>query len=212
VETNRVFIVGGGPSVSKFNLAQLTNEKTICINQAVFDTPNPDYLISCDYTFVNKVKRQRIQSLNCTRIFVAQFINHVVQDVAARIVDTKLNIIYDLSCFDVIIKARNRSGIGSNFRDFRTGGNSGYCGLQLAILLGFKQIVLVGFDLTMEKNRTHYHNVYTTDPQKFTNRLDSYYHEFSTGLISLKSSHPEISVTTAYPGRLNNIIPVSNYG
>ncbi len=211
MDRDTVFVVGGGPSLSKINFSKLSSLHTICINQAVLDTPNPDYLITCDYTFLRKVDINKIRSLSCSKFFVANFIGPDLQEKNGQIIDTRCHILYDLSPFDVIIKARERSGLGGTFRDFRSGGCSGYCGFQLAFLLGYRNIVLLGIDLQTEGLLTHYHRKYTTEVSRFKKCLDSYYVEFEKGIAQLKSSHPEINVCTGTPSRLNNIIPLVQF-
>lgn len=210
VDRDTVFVVGGGPSLSSFNLSKLSNYHTICINQSVFDIPNPDYLITCDYTFLIKLGKERLSTLSCTRVFVANFIGEALKETGGKIIDPHCNLFYDLSSFDTIIKARNRSGIGGTFRDFRSGGNSGYCGFQLAVLLGYKKIVFVGIDLTIVGRKTHYHSVYTTELTLFKRRLDTYYAEFKHGIDQVKRDFPNIKMSTGTPGRLQELLPLES--
>ena len=209
IRRDRVFVLGGGPSLSTFNFSKLKNEDTICSNQAVFDVPSPDYFITCDYMFVKRTKAVKLDQLNCTMVFVANFIDGVIQDVKGKIVDIEKNYSYDLCQFDMIIKCRKRSGMGLTFKDFRSGRNSGYCGLQLAVLLGYRKIYLLGMDFVVVRKRTHYHNKYMVDPEKFSKKLHAYYNEFVSGLEQLKRMRPEVDIISMSEiSKLNGIIPV----
>jgi len=205
----KVFVIGGGPSLEQFDLSLLEKEDTICVNQAVFDVPNPTYLITCDYTFLHKVGRQRVANSPAKKIFVAQFIGDTLQDIDSQIVDTQHNMVYDLSPFDQIIRAKTRSGLGLTFSDFRSGGNSGYCGLQLAVLPGYREIRLLGFDLGLKGRRTHYHDAYRSSPEKFQKKLDAYLKEFIIGIEQLGKEMPEVEIYSSSPfSRLNDYIPM----
>ena len=51
VERNRVFIIGGGPSVKDVNLDLLKDEDTICVNASINNVINPTYFITMDYSY-----------------------------------------------------------------------------------------------------------------------------------------------------------------
>ena len=145
--SDEIFIVAGGPSVSSFDLTRLKDKCTLAINKSVLFVPEPNYFITVDYTFLKKIDRVAFDKLDCAKFFVADFSFPFIVMVDGHPVDTRWNLIYDLHEFDYLIKAKNQKGFGYTIEDFRTGINSGYCALQLAIILGFKTIYLLGFDL-----------------------------------------------------------------
>lgn len=202
---NSVFLVGGGPSLSNFNFSLLQDRWTIVVNKAIVDVPNPDYFITTDFLFSRK--NINIKPINTAKIFVAAMYFNFMEEQDGRIIDTKHQLIYDLSNFDMIIKSRKVDGFGYTFKDFRTGLNSGYCALQLAILLGYKTIYLLGYDMCMsDNNRTHYHRCYTTRIDKFSGLLEIYYQYFVSGLQQLKQETDIQVISLSDKSRLNNII------
>jgi len=202
------FVVGGGSSLKNFDFSLLANQDSIVTNKAIFDTPNPKYFITVDYTFLRKIDLKKFKSIKTTKIFVAGFHHFYIRESRGQIVDTRYNLVYDLSPFNIIIKSNKAEGIGPSFDEFRTGLNSGYCALQLAIILGYKEIVLLGIDLNITKNTTHYHNGYKGSAVSFERKLEEYYHYFQDGLRQIELGYPDIKVIScSLESRLNGIIP-----
>lgn len=201
-----VFIVGGGPSLRNFNFSSLTDKCTITVNKSVFHVPNPNYFISVDYTFLGKVTRKVFHAIPARKFFVADFSHPFLQEINKKITDTRFNLKYNLHDYNVLIRAQNQEGIGYTFEDFRTGRNSGFCAFQLAIILGFKRIYLLGIDLNKQSS-THYHEGYGERAATFNPKLDEYYDYFEMGLEQLKQERPDIHVfSCSLDSRLNDII------
>lgn len=202
------FIIGGGPSLKGFPFDKLHSKDTIVVNKSIFDVPNPNYFISVDYTFLKKIRKKidRFREIETTKVFVADFHFVYLKERDGRIVDTRFNLVYDLKDFDVIIKARKVGGIGYTFGDFRTGLNTGYCALQLAVILGYRKIYLLGIDLNREEV-THYHGGYGEGLDDFNAKLGMYMDHFRLGLQQLKSERPDIEVVSGSSvSQLNKII------
>lgn len=204
----RVFLVGGGYSLQGFNFSRLRNEDTIVVNKSIFDVPSPNYFITVDYTFLRKININQFKLIKTTKVFVADFSYSFLKERNGQIVDMrKSNFIYDLNVFNLIIKSYKAEGIGYSFGDFRTGLNSGYCALQLAVVLGYKEIILLGFDLNIS-DATHYHKGYGEGKDSFKQKLEKYYNYFGMGLGLLTSSNRGIKVySCSSNSKLNNIIP-----
>lgn len=166
-QKDRVFLVGSGPSLNNFNFKILKNEDTICVNSSVFDVPKPNFFITKDYFFLLKYLTSCLQSKNdavkiwdrTVKIFVACYAGGSLQDIDDKIVDVQNEINYDLCPVDWIIKNDKQRGISLSLNDFRCGIDSGYGALQLAIILGYREIYLMGYDMRVQ-GRTHYHNRY----------------------------------------------------
>jgi len=138
---------------------------------------------------------------------VADFHFPFLKEQNGQIVDTRTDLIYYLDVFDKVIKSYKAAGIGYSFDDFRTGLNSGYCALQLAVILGYREIYLLGFDLNVDRI-THYHGGYGEEKDSFKHKLETYYNYFAIGLGLLVSSNRGINVYSCSPmSRLNQIIP-----
>lgn len=181
-QKDRVFLVGSGPSLGNLNLELLRNEDTICVNSSVFDVPQPNFFITKDYSFLLKHLITCLQSNdraiktwdNTIKIFVACYAGGSLQDIGNKIVDVTNEISYDLCSVDWIIKNDKQCGISLSLDDFRCGIDSGYGALQLAVLLGYKEICFVGYDMCVQ-GKTHYHNRYGKRREvEFQRKLDGY--------------------------------------
>ena len=197
-----VYIIGGGHSLATFNFNKLKNKTTIAVNKSASYIPDLDYFITMDFTALKKIKP--IQNSKATKIFVANFDRPYLKEQNGQIKDTRFNLIYTLEDFDIIIKSRRESGIGFKWNDFRNGINSGFCALQLAILLGYKQIYLLGIDLNVSKE-THFHGGYGEPKEKFKKKIDEYYTYFACALALLPN---DIKVyNCSKNSRLSYILP-----
>jgi len=210
LESRSVFIIGGGTSLQNFDFSRLAFQDTIAVNKAIFDTPFPKYFITSDYTFLRKINLTAFNCIKTTKVFIANKSHKYLREINGRIIDTRLNLIYNLECFNVIIKSYTRSGMGYNFADFRNGENSGFCALQLAAILGYEKVYLLGIDLTcMEK--THYHEGYKQNPTKFTQKLNIYYEEFIKGIIQYRKLFPTREIISCSSiSRLNDTLQYEN--
>lgn len=207
---DEVYIIGGGYSLRDKNLRWLANKDTICINKTLFFVPYPNYFISMDYTFFDKIKRQMkfYRKSKAKKFFVVNFANRYIQEKEGQVYDSRWNKLkYNLNKFENVIKSYKREGIGLTWEDFRNGGNSGYCGLQLAILLGYKKIYLLGMDFVTGR-KTHWHGGYGESKSNFQKKLDWYLEFWKKGLPELKEKRPDIEIySCSKTSRLNKIIP-----
>jgi len=209
MEKKEIFVIGGGPSLTNFNFSKLKDKDTITVNKSIFDVPSPNYFISVDYTFLKKIQDRKtlFDSIKTTKIFVADFHFTYLQEKNGQIVDIRNNLVYKLNDFDVIIKAKSAEGIGYTYNDFRTGLNTGYCALQLAIILGYKKIYLLGIDLNQQQI-THYHGGYGERYDKFNAKIPNYLNRFKRGLKQIKQDGKGIEVISlSSVSRLNIDIP-----
>lgn len=188
-----VYIIGGGESLKTFDWAKLQNKDVIAVNKAVLNWPLSKYFITMDYTFLKKIKNRLSDISKCTKIFIANFTFDFMKEENGQIKDSRYNLVYDLKEFDVIIKSRERGYFGTEFNTFSNGQNSAYCALQLAIILGYKNIYLVGLDFQF-KETTHYHDGYNHNEKVFRTKLDEYYNYFKTGIKFLKTNYPDINI------------------
>lgn len=206
-----VYIVGGGYSLRNKNLMWLQNKDTICVNKSIFYVPAPTYFISMDYTFFGKIKRQLSAFLNipAVKYFVINFAHPNIKEIDGKIIDTRWGSIRynSLDKYAKSIRSYKRKGIGLSISDFRNGGNSGFCALQLAVLLGYKKIYLVGIDLQVGR-KTHFHGGYGESKNNFAKKLDRYFYYFRLGLKELKEKAPDIEVySCSEVSKLNELIP-----
>lgn len=200
-----VFLIGGGPSLKDFDFLKLVDRDTIVVNKSILHVPFPTYFVTVDYTFPKKIGERSFKQINTIKMFVADFSYPSLKEENGLIVDKRYNLTYHLDNFDKIIKSYKSDGIGYTFDDFRNGRNSGYCALQLAVVLEYKKIYLLGVDLNIS-NQSHYHGGYGESLEVFNNKLEEYYQSFKQGLLELQS-HADIEVYSCSPtSRLNDII------
>lgn len=204
---NTCFVIGGGPSLIGFNFSQLNGRDVIAVNKAILEVPNLKYFITVDYTFLKKIPKQRFIASTASKFFVADFSHPFLKEQKGQIVDTRFNLVYDLQDYDTIIKAKKQDGFGFSFNDFRTGLNSGYCALQLALILGYEKIYLLGFDLNVNGVMTHFHGGYGERPEKFSPKLTTYFDKFRDGLIYLTRETDRKVFSCSPTSRLNDLIP-----
>jgi len=205
MEKNKtVYIIGGGYSLKGFNFNKLKNKDTIVINKVIKYVPNPTYFITIDYTALKKISSIKLDKT--TKVFIANFAHPYMKEEKGYIIDKRTNLIYDLTDFDMIIKSHQFEGIGFNWNDFRNGNNSGYCALQLAILLGYKNIYLLGIDLCVDK-KSHFHEGYGRPIPYMKKRLNEYTQYFIPTLKQLKKENKMNMYSCSVISKLNDIIP-----
>ena len=186
-----VYIIGGGASLKGFDFSSLKDKDTIAINKSIFHVINPTYFITMDYMFL-KNHKEKIRRKKSTKFFVGAMNNAYIKYKNGKLIDTRHNINYDLDMIDVLIFSKFDKGIGFDFNTFKHGCNSGYCALQLAIILGYKKINLLGIDLGFQQD-THFHGGYGYSKAHFTKKLAFYSLYFRYGFYVLQN-HPEIKI------------------
>ena len=206
----RAFIIGGGPSLKDFDFSRLRDEDTIITNKSILDVPSPNYFITVDYTFAKKIGVERFSQIKIPKVFVADFSHPFLKERDGRIVDERFNLVYHLNDFNVIVKSYRADGIGYSFDDFRTGRNSGFCALQLAVVLGYKEIYLLGIDLNTVGSLTHYHGGYGESKEKFDSKLLMYFKYFKEGLEQLQKKSNVQVFSCSENSSLNSIIAYKN--
>ena len=154
-----VYIIGGGPSLVGFDFSQLKDLDTIAVNVSALDVPNPTYCITADSGIFKKIQKGLFKDIDTTWVLVTNP-NHATMKWKNGKFTHKSGFVYNLFAVNMVIRNAGTDGIGFSFKDFRTGYNSGFCGLQLAVLLGYETIHLLGFDLSSDRGNSHYHDRY----------------------------------------------------
>lgn len=194
---NPVYIVAGGPSLRNFDFQKLKDKTTIVINKSIFDVPDPTYFLTIDYSFLQYLSKQNLlnkwKEMSTYKVFIANFSHDYLKIIDDQVVDTRFNLKYNLADFNLIIPSYCQSGIGFTMSDFTSGNNSGFCGLQFAIAMGYNPIYLLGFDLYTD-TETHYHLGYNRSRSQFQKNLQSYFGYFGQALASLKVYRPNLKI------------------
>jgi|694.fasta_scaffold06144_8 hypothetical protein len=215
--SNRVFILGGGPSMKDMNLSFLKDEDVICVNKSIDLVRNPTFFITMDYSFFGKVGAsvQTIAAKAKSSHFVINKGHKYIQEINGTYVDVRNNLRYTgLEHFSSVIESglttHDRSGFGLSLKEFCHGDNSGYCAIQFAILAGYREIYLLGFDLgnTNIHSETHFHGAYPKVPSEtFRQKLGTYTANLVSSMskVSTKSS---VKIMTMTPSPLEAVIPL----
>lgn len=193
MKSNEVYVIAGGPSLIGFDFSVLKDKDVICVNKSIINVDNPKYFVTMDYTFLGKIDLNLFKTKKCTKFFIANLSLPYMDDSNGKISDTRFNLIYDLKDFDCIIKSRQETGIGNTFNSFIHGANSGFCGLQLALILGYTNIHLLGFDLSTT-DVTHYHGGYGEKVEKFNDKLEKYIRNFEIAFEEIKNKFKDVTI------------------
>ena len=184
----KVYIIAGGNSVSDVNLQKLQDGDVIAVNKSILDYPNAKYFITMDHSFLKKLdlKKRVLSGSPATKFFIANLVPEYMEEKNGGFNDSRWNLQYNLRLFDVIIKSRAYEGFGRDWNDFRSGMNSGYCAIQLGIILGYKEIYLIGYDL-MAHQQTHYHGGYGESLEAFNKKLEIYFASLKKAILDWKA-------------------------
>lgn len=149
----RCFIVGGGPSLRKFDFECLRGERIIAINRAFEDLEFADILFFMDSGFYKNVHSGKFNP--DTKKKFTTFKGHkLFLDIMVR------------NYPDVYAVAKIESiGVATSLKKgVFHGSNSGFGALNVAVCLGANPIYLLGFDMHHVKEngkmRSHYHSGY----------------------------------------------------
>jgi len=210
---NEVYIVGGGSSLLNFPFDCLKDKNTIAINMAALDVPNPTYCITADSRIFRELEKGRFAKAEPTTWVLVTNPEHCTMKwQSGKFVHQGNGHVFNLFVPNMIIRNTGTEGIGFSFNDFRTGYNSGFCGFQLAVLLGYTKIYLLGFDFVTANNKCHYHTRYNNRiiPQ---NELDQFLHNFENAVMEVHQNTAIQIVSCSPVSPLNKImtyIPLSD--
>ena len=192
---NKVYIIGGGPSIKEHNLSTLTDGDIIAINKSIDYVDHANFFITMDYSFLNhKIDMETIKTKSDKSIFIVNNVHkYITKKPDGFYYDTRFNLKQTLiKQLDVIIESKQtfdkQNGFGFDLKNFANGDNSGYCAVQLALLLEYDEIYLLGFDLKTNGTTTHFHNDYKQSFQKFNANLQRYRYFFTQSFKRLNKS------------------------
>lgn len=216
--TEPCFIVGGGPSLQNFDYRILRNRHVIAVNQAIFQLPTAQHFITMDYTWLEKshvlsggrltdTKGQVFHHHPAQKHFVLAFSEPRLGQIGpSTYMDHQYEMTYDLSMFNQVIRAIKYGGVGFSFDSFCVGSDSGYSAIQLAVILGYKVIYLLGFDFCISGQATHGHTDYhLSDLVRFDNRLKEYITPYPQMFEILRSKGIQV-LSGSHISRLNRYI------
>lgn len=203
MKEREVFIIGGGPSLKGFSFEVLDGLETIAVNEAAKDVPNPTYCVTADSGTYRKLQEGYFKGVDTTWVVVSNPEHASMKFRDGKFKHVKSGFVYNPFTPNMLIRNAGTDGIGFQFKDFRTGYNSGFCAFQLAVLLGYDVIYLLGFDLN--KDGDHYHNRYGKRkiPPKVVNQ---YFNNFVLALGRLKKDTEIEVISCSKESALNAVI------
>ena len=193
------FVVGGGPSLTGFDFNKLNGYDVIAVNKAVEYVQHPKYFITTDYSYFAKASLpiERINQKVEYSYFVANMTHPYMKYQNGFVTDTRNNNCYsNLYKYHGVIESNQTEGFGSKLNEFSNGANSGHCGIQLALLAGYRKIYLLGFDLN-DNEQTHFHQSYAQKHQNsFKLKVKGYANTLLTALSKYKGSQEIINLSS----------------
>jgi hypothetical protein len=193
---SRVFIIGGGPSLCGEKLNWLAKEDTIAVNHTIqhLSFP-PTYFLTADSGVIRKSASSNFWgTTGQTKSVVV--INPAEHPNWNRVKD------YIPSFDEHIVPTRWDGIISLTKGEFATGKNSGFCALQYAVRLGYREIYLLGFDLKKEGQRKYFYGQGDGPDSPF----NTFYCNFVAGLKILQKAGVNV-YSCSNVSRLNAHIP-----
>lgn len=192
------WIMCGGPSADR---KLSVSGDIIAVNKDMFRyAEEARYTITMDnrFTVWELTNHQRETPKTSTNIFVVNMADENMRHTKS-FYDARWGISYDLSHYDMIVKSYSTHGFGTSWKDFRNGGNSGYCALQLALLLGYTEIHLVGMDMGRIDGRTHHHEGYPDCKDDYDGRFAEFSLALMTAIANDFEKFPEVKLINHSP-------------
>ena len=190
---DKIYVVGGGPSLVGFDFNKLKDLTTIVVNSAIIDVPDPNYFITSCPGYCKTVVKNNFYGKSPHSIIV-------ISEVNKRWFETKPNI----PKFDEwVIPSRGDGFLGFSWKHFAVGGSSGFAAMQYAFLSGYKKIYLLGIDVNTPGGKQHYHDRYTT----MYNEIGYWQECFRQGLARIKEEGSTEVFSCSESSDLNDIIP-----
>ena len=141
-----IYVVGGGPSLRSFDFEKLRGRKILAVNDSAFAIPFASALFSIDARWIHN-RRDEINNFP-GHIFLAC-------DEGQRNVRIQRKARW-------LRRVRDQVGFSPYYDAVHMGGgNSGFAAINMALHLGARRIVLMGFDFSADRDRrTHWHGGY----------------------------------------------------
>jgi hypothetical protein len=186
-EGETVALIGSGPSLTQEQCNTVRSLNTIAVNDAWILAPWADVLYFADHRWL-VWHCEALASFKGVKVSIEQ---HMQVEFPPDV-----HVLRNLDNGDPAGLSLDPTGI-------KTGCNSGYQALNLAVLLGAKRIILLGYDYRFDGSRSHFFGDHPVPT--FENHLPGYAQKFST--IENKLIELGIEVLNATPGTALNAFP-----
>lgn len=209
--SEEVFVVGGGPSLLDIDLKTIKGKDVISVTHSIYHLDNPTFHISVDYCFYACFGQflPEFEKKKTFKLFVASEINNNYEYSKERLLHKGDDIDYKLiHLTNGVIKSAVHSPFSKTLKNkmFANAYNSGYSGIQLAYILGYKRIYLLGYDMTKinGKAQAFYDNNRIGD-KKYHEHYWEYFAAFKEALLTYDKKRTEI-VSCSSVSLLNEFI------
>lgn len=145
ISGRQVFVIAGGPSINQTNLSLLKDKLVICLNNSYNLFENATALFWCDESWVAK-HYDNIMKHPCQLRFTAR---HAADGYIKS--DTQV------TGNATVLKRTGDFGVDMDINCVR-GNNSGALILNLLANMRVRQIILLGYDMSLDKGKSHWHN------------------------------------------------------
>jgi hypothetical protein len=132
-----MYVVAGGPSLHNYDWRRLADKRVIAVNRAYETVPGAEAVYFSDRRFFDWHK--------------TTLLGHAGRLITGAKMDHPAVERYTLT---------GHKGLDLTPGCLRSGNNSGYAAINLAVHLGAKIIILLGFDMCFDGQRTHWHSGY----------------------------------------------------
>jgi len=147
LKRKNVFIIGGGMSVLNVDLSLLQDEVVVCINDAYRDFPNATAIYWVDESWASE-NYDNLKQHACQLRFTSKHTQHL--NYKRRPDPTTI-------ANGFVLRRTGDAGYDPN-ADCVMGNNGGVQVLNLVVNMRPSNVILIGYDMKKEGNRSHYHN------------------------------------------------------
>jgi hypothetical protein len=175
-EGETVVCIASGPSLTKEQVEASKQFKTIVINDNYLIAPWADILYFADHKWWVWHKEGLIKAWPWVS-FTKTEVKRAFEEFKGQKVTIRHNpMATDKDIF--VLENEGAEGLPENPTGLKTGSNSGYQALNIAVMSGAKTILLLGYDMKYQGQRSHAHNGH---PQKMhETAYKGYAKKFST--------------------------------
>jgi hypothetical protein len=178
------YVIGSGPSLKDFDFDALPDGVRIGANKSAW-IANCDILVSIDKRFWREHQEQ-IAAFNGDKY-------------------TTREALQDQPGLGAHILGHDRGDGFSHDQNILRGSNSGFAALNIAYLLGYREIALLGFDFQWDSGHSHFHDGYYWQNKQADRHLATWCRAFDTidqsGLNIINFVGPMGSRVTAFRTR-----------
>ncbi len=180
------YILAGGPSLQSFDAQSIRHARVIAINESYRLAPWAEILYFCDRKWYER-KREDIRRLWTGRWMAT--LENQIDGVKA-------------------MKNTGEDGFDEQCWCLRHGHNSGYQAIHLAAHLGASPVYLLGYDMRVPGNRTHWHGGHGASPDQYGRNLSDMLPHFAGLAVELEKRG--IQVVNLTPGSALECFPTQS--